>query len=69
MFICELIYYIFTFLVDCVWSQWSRCSATCGDLGTQGRYKLIPAKNSGKECHGNHQRKCNQKQCPTDSNK
>ena len=57
---------IFTFLVDCVWSLWS--SATCGDFGTQGRYKLIQAKNSGNERHGDFQRKWNQIKCPTDSN-
>ena len=57
--------FLFKFLVDCVWSIWSRCSATCGDSGSQGRYKLTRAENRGNECQGKYKRKCNQIICPT----
>ena len=49
--------------VDCVMSEWSTCSQTCGP-GTQNRTILISAKNGGKECPGNLNRACNDRNCP-----
>ena len=49
--------------VDCVMSKWSTCSQTCGP-GTQNRTILMYAKNSGKECPGNLNRACNDRNCP-----
>ena len=49
--------------VDCVMSKWSICSQTCGP-GTQNRTILMSAKNSGKECPGNLNRACNDRNCP-----
>ena len=49
--------------VDCVMSKWSTCSQTCGP-GTQNRTILMSAKNSGKECPGNLNRACNDRNCP-----
>ena len=50
--------------VDCVMSEWSTCSQTCGP-GTQIRTILISAKNGGKECPRNLNRACNDRNCPS----
>ena len=49
--------------VDCVMSEWSTCSQTCGP-GTQNRTILVPAKNGGEECTGSLDRACNERNCP-----
>ena len=49
--------------VDCIMSEWSTCSQTCGP-GTQIRTILISAKNGGKECPGFLKRACNKRNCP-----
>ena len=42
---------------DCQWSNWSKCSTTCGK-GTQTRYKEVHATNRGQECTGHSTQEC-----------
>ena len=53
----------FTFLVNCVVSQWSSCSKTCGP-GTQQRSVQIPAKDGGQQCPSQLTKSCSLKSCP-----
>jgi len=50
-------------VIDCVWSDWSECSAECGG-GIQTRFILTPAQNGGKECTGSTEQECNTQECP-----
>ena len=50
------------FLVNCVVSQWSSCSKTCGP-GTQQRSVLTPANYGGLQCP-NLTKNCSLKSCP-----
>ena len=54
--------------VDCqvgVWTQWSECSATCGNgIETRNRNVTTQTVNEGKECpHLNESRACNTNPC------
>ena len=49
--------------IDCKWSYWGQCSATCG-VGKQERNIRILASNGGRSCKGERTKKCNQKPCP-----
>jgi hypothetical protein len=49
--------------VDCIWSDWSACSATC-DGGTQTRVIAIQPANGGLECEGPTSQACNTQGCP-----
>jgi len=50
--------------VDCQWSNWSKCSKTCG-TGKKTRTIQIPPQNGGKECSGPSQENCNTQSCVT----
>jgi len=50
--------------VNCEWSDWSACSASCGG-GTQTRTILIEANYGGLECEGSASRACNTQACPS----
>ena len=58
--------------VDCEvssWSDWTACSQSCGDEGTQRRRRIVTKQkvNSGNQCpHLYEIRKCNRKCCPVD---
>jgi hypothetical protein len=49
--------------VDCIWSDWSACSAACGG-GTQTRSIAVQAANGGLECEGPTSQACNTQGCP-----
>ena len=51
--------------VNCEWSEWSACSATCGG-GTQTRTQLVRAAFGGVDCEGEAVQQCNMQACPTD---
>ena len=61
---------LFSYVVDCVWgeySEWSICSATCGGGSrTRTRMEAIPASNSGASCTGSATETgiCNPNSCP-----
>ena len=50
------------FLVNCVVSQWSSCSKTCGP-GTQQRSVQIPANYGGLQCPNQLTKPCNTRSC------
>ena len=50
--------------VDCKWSEWEMCSASCGS-GMETRVVEQPALNGGTECLGNATRQCKTDPCPT----
>ena len=52
----------FSFLVDCVVSQWSSCSNTCG-VGSQTREIQIQAQYGGLKCPSQLTKSCNLKIC------
>ena len=54
---------LYIFLVDCVVSQWSSCSKTCGP-GTQQRSVQITAKDGGQKCPSQLTKSCSLKNCP-----
>ena len=41
--------YLFSDKIDCVWSEWSECSKTCG-IGKRSREIKKQAQNGGKPC-------------------
>jgi hypothetical protein len=49
--------------VDCIWTEWSECSASCGS-GVQTRSIVVPSANGGAECEGPTFRACNTQSCP-----
>ena len=49
--------------VDCKWSQWSRCSQTCGQ-GTKTRKIDVPANFGGQNCTGDDTDRCSDRECP-----
>ena len=51
-----------TILVDCKWSNWSECSASCG-FAIQQRTVLKEAQNDGQQCQGKSLRYCRQEAC------
>ena len=54
---------LYIFLVDCVLSQWSSCSKTCGP-GIQQRSVQIQAKYGGQQCPSQLTKSCSLKNCP-----
>ena len=48
--------------VDCKWSNWSECSASCG-FAIQQRTVLKEAQNDGQQCQGKSLRYCRQEAC------
>ena len=63
-------FYLFSIKVQCkwsVWTQWSKCSKSCGG-GSQKRRRTIgrTAKHGGKRCDGSNtaRQSCNVKKCP-----
>ena len=61
----EFIYILFylLFLVNCVVSQWSSCSKTCG-TGSQQRSVQTPANYGGLQCPSQLTKSCNLENCP-----
>ena len=59
-------YFICFFLVNCVVSQWSSCSKTCGP-GTQQRSVQTPANYGGLQCPSQLTKSCSLKNCPGQS--
>jgi uncharacterized repeat protein (TIGR01451 family) len=51
--------------IDCVWSSWGACSATCGG-GTQTRIILVAAQYGGAACVGASSQSCNTQPCSID---
>ena len=58
--------YFFFSLVNCVLSQWSSCSKTCGP-GTQTRTIKIKAKYGGTQCSSQLSKSCHLRSCPGQS--
>ena len=58
--------YFYFYSVNCVLSQWSSCSKTCGS-GTQTRSIQIQAKNGGLQCSSQLSKSCHLKSCPGQS--
>merc|ERR1712029_1013578 len=50
-------------LVNCEWSDWSKCSKDCG-FGIQTREIAVQAENGGKQCRGETTKHCHLKHCP-----
>jgi len=53
-----------TIIVDCTWSDWSDCSATCGP-GVKSRTIAEEAMFGGKPCDGLNQTPCTLQDCPS----
>jgi len=47
---------------DCIWTEWSECSAKCGG-GVQTRSIAVSPKNGGAECDGPTFQACNTQSC------
>ena len=56
----------FVLSVNCTWSDWSDCSATCGP-GVKSRTIAEEANFGGKPCDGLNQTACNLQDCPGES--